>query len=332
MKEPERAGSDEDLLLAYAQGDRSALERLVERIHAPAYRLARRLTGDPGAAEDAVSLALIALVQGAPRFRRGQPFSPWWMTILMNRIRNEKRARARRARHEARAASLRPEPAQAAPLERREVEESLALLPLELSTPLVLHFYEGHTHEEVGRIVGCPTGTASSRIRRGLEELRGSLVGAGFGVASLAALEPFLRGGGPIEVPLPPSVARLEATAKAAAAGASAVKLVALALVVLLGTAIASAALVARGALSSSQLGTAPSVSGSATASPPGTRVAEANPGRGDESSPGPRGMSDGSRGAASPGETKLAGRSGPSATNEVAVLVRDRDGIPVRD
>src|SRR5439155_12140739 len=49
---------------------------------------------------------------------------------------------------------------------------------------VILHFYEGKRHDEVAAALGCPKGTAASRIRRGLERLRESLAGAGYAAAA----------------------------------------------------------------------------------------------------------------------------------------------------
>src|SRR5205823_3773159 len=103
--------------------------------------------------------------------------------------RNAGESRRTRKRHEERLARrAAPVSEPEAPLVAREVEERLTTLPYELRSPLVLHFYEGCSFEEVATVLGCPRSTVQSRIGRGLEQLREALVGAGC-VVTLPQLE-----------------------------------------------------------------------------------------------------------------------------------------------
>lgn len=91
--------------------------------------------------------------------------------------------------------------------------QQLRALPFDLRTATALHFYEGKSHNEVARAVGVPRGTASSRIRRGLEQLKGLLMSCGYG-AIVPQLEDFLEGAAEAPIPRPgprPSVSQLEA-------------------------------------------------------------------------------------------------------------------------
>jgi RNA polymerase sigma-70 factor (ECF subfamily) len=208
--------TDASLLVDYARGDRGALDALVGRRWGGAYRVALRSLGDPGAAEDAAADAFAALVRSAPRFAPDRPFGPWFGAVLLNAIKKQERARRRREHHERRAAEARPVAVDgASDLDDARLEPHLRDLPLDLRLPLVLHFYEGRTHAEVADALGCPVGTASSRIRRGLERLRGSLAGAaGAGVPSVEALAAALGvARSAPELPAAPSIARLEALA-----------------------------------------------------------------------------------------------------------------------
>lgn len=192
--------SDADLLHAWSsRADEGAFEDLLCRHHARARRFALRVLGE-GAADDAVSDAFSALMKSAGRFERTSEFGPWWSTILVNSIRKHARTRTRRARHETAAAARRPRTTDATPhaetdaaLDAADLPAHLEKLPLDLRLPLVLHYYDGRSHAEVAETLGCPQGTASSRIRRGLEELHASLVGSrgagsAFSLASLVAL------------------------------------------------------------------------------------------------------------------------------------------------
>src|SRR5581483_2735511 len=119
-----------------------------------------------------------------------------------------------------------------------DMEAALLELPLDLRAPLVLHFMEGRSHEEVAEVVGCPTGTASSRIRRGLERMRSTLERVGYALG-IADIKRWARAahGRPVPVPAAPSAALLEHKAAALAKSALAALLLVPALVLGLGAA-----------------------------------------------------------------------------------------------
>lgn len=245
-----RMSAEEDAALVARYGrsrDREALDEIVRRHWPLAYRLALRCLVDPAAAEDAAQEAFVALVRGARKFDEARPFGPWFRTLVMNAVRMSRRARERRQRHEERAAfAWSPSaPALDEALLAREVEEHVSRLPKDERFAIVMHFYEGHSHEEVATVLGCPRGTASSRIRRGLGRLRESMAGAGY-AGSLDALERLLASPrGVVSVPPPSSIALEALAAKAVPwmAGGLAIKVAAILLVVCLA---ASAVFVSR--------------------------------------------------------------------------------------
>lgn len=56
-----------------------------------------------------------------------------------------------------------------------ETWEAIGRLRPERAEVLVLRFYEDLDHREIGRIVGCSAGTARSRLRRALADLKEEL-------------------------------------------------------------------------------------------------------------------------------------------------------------
>ncbi len=181
---------DTDLVLRFARTrDASALEPLLARHWSIAHALARRLTGDPAAADDVAQQAFLDVIDHAGRLDARRAFGPWFRTLVLNRARKHARAQDRRRAHEERAP--RPEAHASDPLDAARVADGVARLPEDVREPLVLHFYEGLSHAEVADALGCPKGTAASRIRRGLEQLQSVLAAAGCAV-SPTALEALL--------------------------------------------------------------------------------------------------------------------------------------------
>lgn len=168
--------SDETLLLQFARSrDPDALETLIGRRYQRALSFAARSLGDAALAEDATQEAFLALARSAHRFQAGRPFQGWWTTILLNSIRSAFRERRRRA------AAAVPDtvPAPGADVDRSllrgELEAGLARIPDDLREAVSLHYLEGRTHAEIAARMGCTVATASSRIRRGVRDLRRTL-------------------------------------------------------------------------------------------------------------------------------------------------------------
>lgn len=211
--------------------DPLALERLLERHWGEAHRLAARMAG-PEAADDVAQQAFLDLVEHASRLAPGRPFGPWFRTLVLNRARNQARAAGRRRGHETRASRPERVDAPADQLDARALAERVGDLPEEVRVPLVLHYWEGLSHAEVAHTLGCPKGTAASRIRRGLEQLQGALAAAGC-AAPLELLEAALGRAAPAPTSPPaPAVRRLLGPAPRAAGATTLVAalLVALAL------------------------------------------------------------------------------------------------------
>ena len=227
--------TDEVLLLDYAHsGNRDAFGKLMQRRWADAYRLTLRVLGDPQAAEDAAQEAFVAVVRSARLFKTGRAFGPWFRTLVMNAARKSSRSRRTRHHYEDRYAERKAVAVALPEGERRlaeaEVIEHLQQLPFKVRFPLVLHFFEGCSFEEVATVLGCPRPTVQTRIRAGLDRLRTALAGAGC-AGSIDHLDAWLaaaRAGLPAaHVPPMPSVVIVEGAAKKAAFGAAAIKLTA---------------------------------------------------------------------------------------------------------
>jgi RNA polymerase sigma-70 factor (ECF subfamily) len=157
--------------------------------------LARRLTRDRDAADDAVQDAMVASL--SQRQPRREPMR-WLATVLKNCLRQDARAQRRRRRREAALPQPQPAPATADVaaellLHRRLVELVQDLEPA-VRQVLFLHFWRDLSPRAIAAQTGAPLPTVYARLERGLARLRARLDAErgerGAWVALLAALPP----------------------------------------------------------------------------------------------------------------------------------------------
>lgn len=162
-----------------ARGDPAAVAVLF-RAHWPAaYRAAWLIVRDDHAAEDLAQEGFVAAFGALDRFDRTRPFGPWLRTIVSRRAIDAVRARAARPPEVCGTAALAllpsPEAARgAAPA--GDVLAAVAALPDEQRSVVVLRHLLELTPSEIAGVVGVPTGTVNSRLRRGLDALAKALV------------------------------------------------------------------------------------------------------------------------------------------------------------
>jgi RNA polymerase sigma factor (sigma-70 family) len=173
LREPR---SDGELLAAFlADRDEDAFSELVRR-HGPlVWSVCRRSLPDAADAEDAFQTSFLVLVRRARRLRSRDTLGPWLYQVAVWTARNIRR---RNARIHAKRQPLGEPPGQvASPDQRIDVDEALAALPEKYRTPLVLCHLQGWSRREAAERLGCPEGTLSSLLARGLDRLRAKLGG-----------------------------------------------------------------------------------------------------------------------------------------------------------
>jgi RNA polymerase sigma-70 factor (ECF subfamily) len=197
---PHESASDEELMRQLAAGSHEALTPLYQRYARRLFHLVARAL-DCATAEEIVQEVFLAVWRGAATFtpERGA-FRSWVFQIAQFRILNELRRRSRQPQMEPDPEGVlladlpddRPELADTVWQEyRRSVLRSAFA---ELSPPqrqaLGLAFGDDLTHEQVASVLNLPLGTAKTRIRDGLQKLRGKLapLGAVLTIVLLALL------------------------------------------------------------------------------------------------------------------------------------------------
>ncbi len=182
--------ADRALVERMAGCDERALGELYDRHGGPVYSLALAIVGEQADAEEVVADSFGQAWRTAEQFdpARGS-VTAWLATITRTRALDLVRARGRRARALTRAALgnseglATPIAAGEAPdrgVERQEARRQVARSLAELSEPqrrvIELAYFGGLTQAEIAAELKEPLGTVKTRMRAGLEKLRGSLV------------------------------------------------------------------------------------------------------------------------------------------------------------
>ena len=175
----EVAQEDAELVAAIADGDRGALRELHER-HAPwiEARLRRRCA-DPGTVDEAVQDTFVAVWRGARKWDgRGEP-AAWMWGIAIRRLIGVLRTKGRWAPVVAAIESadvvVAAEDQVLVGIEHGDLAGALGRLSPELRAVVQATVLDGLTTREASRLLGIPSGTVKTRMKRAKEQLRGAL-------------------------------------------------------------------------------------------------------------------------------------------------------------
>jgi len=184
--------SDEDLMVRYQRGERTAFVVLVRRHQQVLYNFALRQLRAPSAAEDVVQEAFVRVVQNAAEFKHESRFLTWAFTIVRNLCIDQARKNALRKHpslDEARGAAGEgptlgeqlPDPK--ASTERTATDAELRVriqaavdtLPDDQREVFLLREISSLPFKEIAEITGVPENTVKSRMRYALERLQQAL-------------------------------------------------------------------------------------------------------------------------------------------------------------
>jgi RNA polymerase sigma-70 factor, ECF subfamily len=176
---------DGSLVQAAQQGDRQALDRLLQLHYDRIYAVCRRITGQDADAADAAQEALIAIVRNLAKFDGRASFGTWTYRIATNASLDELRRRRRRPMPSPHAEDTSGhEPLDAAAAgefeavgERDALGTALTGLPEEFRVPVVLRDVADLDYAEIAEVLNVPIGTVKSRIARGRGMLATALGG-----------------------------------------------------------------------------------------------------------------------------------------------------------
>ena len=161
---------------------------LVARYTLRAHRTAW-LLGAGEDADDVVQEAFVKAFRSLSRFRAGESFAPWLLSIVANETKNLLRSRGRRNALALRLSALEADAAtpdtpfdEAVAGERRaQLLAAVNALPYRERQALVCRYFLDLSEAETAQVLGWPLGTVKSRTYRALGRLRGLVAPEGEG-------------------------------------------------------------------------------------------------------------------------------------------------------
>ena len=172
--------TDEQLMLAYGNGDAAAFELLYSRHRGPLFRFMLHQVRVHATAEELYQDVWQRVITARSRYAPEAKFSTWLFQIAHNRITDHWRAQSHRppAPADAEERTARevdpetPERQLSAFEERRRLQLALEELPPEQKEVVLLRLEQELTLEQIGEITGVGRETVKSRLRYALDKLR----------------------------------------------------------------------------------------------------------------------------------------------------------------
>ena len=176
---------DELLVERVQKGDKRAFDLLINKYQHRIISLVGRYVSDPAEAMDVAQEAFIKAYRAIDRFRGDSAFYTWLYRIAINTAKNWLVARKRRppstdidaadAEQYDVESRLKEQGTPENELLREEIKntvfETIAALPDDLRTAIMLREMEGMSYEDIAVTMDCPIGTVRSRIFRAREAI-----------------------------------------------------------------------------------------------------------------------------------------------------------------
>ena len=176
---------DQLLVERVQEGDKHAFDLLIQKYQHRIVSLVSRYVSDFSEAQDVAQEAFIKAYRAIGRFRGDSAFYTWLYRIAINTAKNWIVAKNRRppssdidatdAEQYAISSRLRETSTPENELLREEIEttvfDTIAKLPEDLRTAIMLREMDGMSYEEIAITMECPIGTVRSRIFRAREAI-----------------------------------------------------------------------------------------------------------------------------------------------------------------
>lgn len=134
------------------------------------YRVAVHNTRCKSDAEDVTQEVFVRLLESSKKFKDGEHLKAWLIRVTINECRTLMRKYSRETEQSA-------EIADCAVYDGDSVLEAIKALPENYRNAIYLHYYEGYTAKEIGKILDAKENTVLSWLSRGRAALRKEMIG-----------------------------------------------------------------------------------------------------------------------------------------------------------
>jgi len=179
------AKTDQLLVERVQKGEKRAFDLLIQKYQHRIVSLVSRYVSDPSEAQDVAQEAFIKAYRAIGRFRGDSAFYTWLYRIAINTAKNWIVAKNRRppssdidateAEQYGMSGLLKEDSTPENEMMREEIEQTvydtIANLPGDLRTAIMLREMDGMSYEEIATTMDCPIGTVRSRIFRAREAI-----------------------------------------------------------------------------------------------------------------------------------------------------------------
>lgn len=163
---------DEDIILVrqFKNGNTSVFDRLFEKYRVPLYSICYRFTRNEADARELTQDIFIKVYRNLEKFNEKSKFFTWLYRIAVNACLSFKRKQKDFTLH------YEP-PLETQPLDERvgmkvAIDGALSKLPKRQRMSFILRYYEGHTFDEIGEIMGITAGAAKANHYHAVQKLK----------------------------------------------------------------------------------------------------------------------------------------------------------------
>ena len=159
---------DPELIAAAREGNRAALDALLESLWPHAYRIAHSIVQSDSLAQDAAQEACATLCNSIGSLRETAAFNGWFFRIVVRCAMAISRDQPQTSCIDDLSIAA-AQPQSGEPIDMRK---ALGSIPPSLRTPLILQYYSGFSSSEIATIMRIPSATVRFRIAVAKRRLR----------------------------------------------------------------------------------------------------------------------------------------------------------------
>lgn len=176
-RDSEPEASDAALIRRMADEDETALSILYDRYSSLVFSVAKRILGDPGAAEEILQDIFYGAWRNASSFDSNRGSMAGWLLVAarnraIDRLRRGKGRATDSIEEDIVALTVNLENKTAQNLMLSKVKKAITDLPEAQRSACEMAYFEGLTHTEIAERTGEPLGTVKTRLRAALGSLK----------------------------------------------------------------------------------------------------------------------------------------------------------------